>query len=733
MTSTTSSVKNKNAVLSMIISSIKNSGLLLVAYSFLLFIAFPVVVMLSKGNKTPDKFNYIDCGVFNGFSTFVITVFTVIFAVGMFIIYHNKRSVDLYASLPMKRENLFMSKYFAGLIMLIVPLVVFMIAGLVVSGNFSATAVGMTFYKMLGFILSIVNGYSMIALLAMLCGGVIDTLVSFAVVNISIAGTIYMATNLVAFILPGYNQASLYGLSLKTMLIMLLSPLAMTNIVGDFSFTKTPYYYDGVNALADEIIIMVLWAALAVGYFVAALKISKIRKNENVQSGFVFKFPMAITQAIASIGLGLNAGFVGVTSVGVTTVDTYQPTSGVKTLLMFMAGAFLGTLGAYLITSLVYNRGAKNFVKSLPVFAGSFGALAVFYLLISLGLVGGVMDVPEAAKVKSVSFNSPSFSNYTYRDIPAVISVGDTYQEISYASEDEQYIENVVALHQAVVDNLHKEMGTFFNIAWIDSPFSMSYEPSYLKIIYELDNGKKIFKYYNWYNYDYEDIKDQYNAILDTEVYKNNHKITKCDTAKEANVSMLSIRELKRYSNNPMYDTTLKVNTQEYIDRTEQFNEALAEKTGVEASDSDNVTSIGGVMFEEGVAIEDSEYYDSEFLNKLYTSLRKEFIADKNLSKTARASDPEYVDTDNVPDEVVYGVDMNYDMPAVKKSRALLEMDKAIKEKYDIPEDVAAEILIDSPENFIVTKDAYPETWKLINDYLQSNDKTSLFVFPNAA
>ncbi|MEE0061065.1 MAG: hypothetical protein UE295_09595, partial [Acutalibacteraceae bacterium] len=512
-----------------------------------------------------------------------------------------------------------------------------------------------------------------------------------------VAGSIYMTINLIAFILPGYNENALYGRSLQTMAIMLLSPFGMPIMVGEFTFTKTPYSYMGTNALADEIIIMSLWAVLTVIYFVAAMIIAKIRKNENVQSGFIFKFPKIVIQVIASVGIGLISGFVALTY-----LFFYDTTgTGVPTLLIFMAGALLGSLGAFIITTLVYNRGTKRFVKDLPIFGGSFALLAVFYLLISTGLVGGVMNVPDVDKIKSVSVNSPAYNTYLGVESPAFVSIGDKYEKISYQSEDKQYRESVVALHQAIVDNIHNEMGMFFNMNWIYEPFNVSFEPSNIDIVYELNNGKKIIKAYTWCNYDYEDIKDEYNGVLNTDAFKNQHKITKCDTAEEANVSMIGISQSKRYSNNPLYDTT---NESDY-----DIGEYGATITEEEIIDTDN---------------EKSDFYDSEFISQVYSTLRDEFVADKNLSKTMRTAKPEYVETDDVPDEIVYSVRMNYDIGDV-----ISEDD--LRKANDIED--ASSVIMDSDEEYFVTKDTYPNTWKLIDDYMQSNNRTSAFIYSDAA
>ncbi|MEE0060435.1 MAG: tripartite tricarboxylate transporter TctB family protein, partial [Acutalibacteraceae bacterium] len=469
------------------------------------------------------------------------------------------------------------------------------------------------------------------------------------------------------------------------------------------------------NALADEIIIMSLWAVLTVIYFVAAMIIAKIRKNENVQSGFIFNFPKVIVQIIASVGFGLIAGFIAVTA-----FDFYNPKNGFEAMLQFMAGALLGTLGTFLISTLIYNRGVKNIGKSLPIFAGSFASLAVFYLLVSLGLVGGVMNVPDVDKIKSVSFSVNGSAYNINEEMYSFISVGDSYQPVDKASEDKQYIEKVVDLHQAVVDNLHNKRGTFFSVTWVNDSMPMYYGPLQISVVYELENGKKIERFYPWYHFDYESIKDEYNAILDTDVYKNSHKITKC-TAEEANVSLVEIRQHKVYSNNKLFDTTQIDNYKPGIEKTEEFKALLSERSGIDV-ETNQIVSIDG-----NAVIRDDDLYDTEFINKLYTSLKEEFTADKSLSKTERRSVPEYVDTDNVPNDIAFSVRMDFNL----RSDSEDDMYNALRKKYGFGEEVS--LVVDKTEDYIVTKESYPKTYKLIEEYIQSKDRAHVFIWQDSA
>ncbi len=703
MTSTISSNKTntKNTTLAMMINSIKNSVPMLIIYSFVLFISFPVFVILSKKNN-PTDFNYIDCGVFSYFSPVIISVFTIVVACFMYKIYHDKRSVDLFASLPLKRRSLFLSRYFAGLIVIIVPLVVFMIAAWIASGDFSTTAISTTVCIMLGFILAIINGYTMLSLFAMLCGGIIDTLITYAVVNIGVIASVYLSMEIITNTLPGYTAYDFISLNKTVEILMFLfCPYGMTMIASTFPMMIP------VGTLADEainhiIISFVLWFALAVVYFVAAMFFVKIRKNEKVQNGFIFEFPKAIIQAIASVGTGLILGSI------FSMEFSYSAVDGTEIFIMFLIGAALGAFGSFLVVTLIYNRGIKRFVKSIPVFVGSFVVLALFYILVATGSVGGVNTVPDVSDVKSVSVSCGNnidieFTGFEYNG-GAIVSDGYTFRYIDYSSEDEQHIKNSVALHQAIVDNLHKELGTFFSVYYTGSFTGYSYEPSSISIKYELKNGKTITRSYSNTHYNYKDIEQYCTAVVNSDINKQNFKLATIPDARQANVSYINIKQQSRYANDQLFDP-------EYY---------KLDTVDSDLNHYDSTTYIDQMEMTE--SYKSVDVMNSVLLSDIYSSLREEFLAADDIVSSFKAEKPEYVTGPVVSDEDVYIISLQYNMNVSDQTYGIKLSDFRVENGIDYY------CPVDPTETFVVTKDTYPETWKLIDDHMQANSCNQIFL-----
>ncbi|MEE1125116.1 MAG: hypothetical protein U0L18_04165 [Acutalibacteraceae bacterium] len=673
MTSTISSNNTKKPFLSMLLWSLKKALPITLVYSFLLFVCYPMYIILSRNSYGPERFNYARCQIrLLEIVPLIIGVFTIIIACSMFSVYHKKRSMDLYASLPINKTTLFLAKYVSGLLVIIVPLVVFMSLGLFVSCQVNSINTFVTYFRMLGYVVSIINMYSMLSLLAIICGGKVDTLITFAVINVGVAGCLLTAANLVASIVPGmFNMDVEIYQPFTFMLLFSFAPFAMPYLSGEFSSVYAGSDGKLVNYVSDEWFvaeskILVIWFVIAVAYLVAGMIMAKKRKNENVQNGFIFEFPKAIIQAVATVSAGVMIG-------SFLAGNNCTKNDGFKTMLMFMLGALIGSVLAYLIVTLIYNKGIKRFKKGLPAFVGSFVAVVVFYLTISLGWVG-VTDVPKVENIKSACVLGENDNRFNTSLVPVVYSNGNNLEKVDRFIEDKDVIKNTVALHQAIVDGLHEESGTFFNFYNYytagKGATETGYEPYTIRIEYELNNGKKISKTYIHGHFNYDKIKDKYNAIISSELYKQEcYKVARYATAEESNVYKINI----------------------YTNANNDY--------------------------------EPSDMNDSNAINQVYSTLREEFIADKNHAETLEAN---YSDNELIFSVGVYysltesaGDDCNID--------AIIERDA---EKLDI---IPGEVDLDPNDTFVITEDTYPKTWALLNSYCNECGTGEIHMFTNHA
>lgn len=703
MTSTISLNKSKKTLLSMILWSLKKTLPITLIYSFLLFVCFPMYISLARKSAGANKFDYVYCQeVLIEVVPTLLAIFTIVTACFMFNIYHKKRSVDLYASLPIKKHTLFLSKYFAGLIVIILPLVVFMSLGLFASFEINSLNSFVTYNKMLAYIVSVINMYSMLAFFSMICGGTLDTLVSFGVVNIGVASCLSLGTSLIGSIVPGYFNMDFITMDrFMYMLFFVFCPFIMPYMAGTFADVYQNsngelVYSLGEDSLAVETKTLIIWFVLALVYLAASIIIAKKRRNENVQNGFIFSFPKFVIQFLASGAASLILSYF---VVGELSAES----TGFETLLLFMLSALLGALLGYFVVSLVYNKGPKRFVKAIPTFIVSFVAIAIFYLVISLGLVG-VSSVPKVDNIKSVAVFSEDVFDYYYDDVSVVISKGNKFEKVNLFIEDKEVIKNTVALHQSIVDGLHDETGAFFKFSnymyYEISDNEAGYEPNSIRIDYILNNGEKISRTYSKVHFKYDNIKDEFNSVISSDEYKQQYlKLANCVDADEANVSAMSIYASKRYTN---VENTGTYSEEAYFGNT----------VGVMAGDEEWI---------------ETDIHDSKKVDELFSTLQEEFLADNNYAETLKANKCEYVkqtrDNFKIYDEIVYNIDISY---TTKLSY------EAAEKMIDELDGVKPSMHFQDPDNHLrITKDSYPKTFALLDSYFENDNADQIHLYPN--
>ena len=317
----------------------------------------------------------------------------------------------------------------------------------------------------------------------------------------------------------------------------------------------------------------------------------------------------------------------------------------------------------------------------------------------SSGLVG-VASAPKVDSIESVCVLSSDNDYDFYGEVtPIIHTKGNEFEKTDLFIKDKTVIKNAVELHQAILDGLHEESGAFFNIYNNYSSGvanNTGYEPHTIRIEYNLNNGKRVYQNYVSNNFNYDKIKDKYNAVISSDVYKNNYKLVKCADPVEANISRIDFSSAERYTN-------------------------------VDIRNPETYTDINGnITYEDKEYLEPVDIDDSKAMNQIYSTLREEFIADKNYAETLKAKDCKYVkpteSNSAIYDEIVFNIDITYNEAA---------------KLYPIVDSKAEELgvtpgyTLDPIESFVITKEAYPKTWELLNSYCVNENTDQVYMFPN--
>lgn len=659
MTSTISSNNKKNSFVALTKWSLLKAVPVTAIYSSILFLAFPVLFFTLDINRQISVYSTIKI-VLTYLIPAIVMIFTIIVGANMFGIYQKKRSIDLYGSFPVKRRTLLLSKYVAGLIVLLIPLFVFGLLG-GITPYFSSVdketynVVAVVMSKCITIAIGVIASYTMFTFLSMCCGKTSSSIISYIVINMIYPFLILFLIAVFASIVPGFSyllidifpvEMSSYTtpFSIPGIIVCFLSPVLATFIGADLDFFNMdiPEFFSKYIEKSEFIVYWILFIAVVLA---CALYIAQKRKNENVQNGFIYKLPQIIVTILATVTMGIFIGFL------------FENTVNLPSIFSCLLGTFAGGLLAFTVFTLLYNRGISGFIKELPILGVSYVIVIISSLVISTGVFGADSYVPKTENIKSVAvisdiagyeaesydnyLNSKNNDEYASTHISWYLDKDKNIVPMNYYMSDESIIKDTVAMHQNIVDNLNNIHGNLYSIDEVISGIISDTEekpryPQYLDILYKMKDGSVIERTYYYSDYDVAELHNMYNKIASTETYKNQYfALMQCDYE-----CITSIDIMGNYNGlNPILagEDCIKYNNNQQI--VKELYEALRKDV---IADKDLVTTFN---IEKGytewnkwnygdemiIEIEyDNSYYSSEYMTTIFGAPSEIFIIPKD-------------------------------------------------------------------------------------------------------
>ena len=391
----------------------------------------------------------------------VFVIFGVLAAMAVFSHLYNPRSANLFGSLPIRREGLFLTHYLAGLSFLIVPnVVIFLLTLLVEAAGGEVVWTGLLFW------LAVACGegfffYTLAVFCAMFTGHILALPAFYAIVN----GIVMGITGLVTVVLESFY----YG----------FSGLPDSVYEAALWFTPVGKLYQAVRygryVLEDTFSSAIQWKLRLEGldvvgvYAVAALVLAVCafllyRKRRLESAGDVvavnamkpvFKYGVALCVGLA-FGLG-------------TMVILYGGEIG-----LMIAIVVWGVIG-YFAAEMLLQKSFKVFKK----WKGALAVTAVFVILfcvVGFDLTGFEKRVPDPNSVESVTVSG--------LDVMYLRDDGDRFDNLNITDPDQ--IKLIALVHRAAV-----EQGD------VDRPGGPGTSTS-LYVTYHLKNGGTLTRRYSW-------------------------------------------------------------------------------------------------------------------------------------------------------------------------------------------------------------------------------------------
>lgn len=539
MTSTISSNKKKNSFLSLLIHTFDKNSSIIAVYVCVLSLLMPIILW---ANQVVGRGKISNLEMFvNNFSHIIpitTVIFSIIIGMSVFSAYHDKRSTDLYSSLPASKLCLFLSSYVAGALIVTVPLILCTFISGLIGGELNYLGFVMT--KMFTIIPSLLACYTMIAFLSMCCGTRIDTVASFIVINALYPILVAVVSFISKTMDPGYVEtmttfvtvgATALTPALSTFVLGLYAPQEVFEIIyknpsrlGDYDFLRGISEY--FSPIPSHII---YWCAFIVVLIIASVFIVKYRKNENVQNGFIFVLPKHIITVLAATCGGLFFGMV----CGASSID-----DGVSNEFgVYVMWAIIGATITYVIISLMYNRSTMKMIKSLPFLAISCVLSIAIYFSFAVDMFGNASYVPKASEVESVQITAPvgdlGLNYYDLEKSKELALVNDKNQiyKKDVTLTNKENIENVIAMHQEIIDNVHQYIGGLYSIECGVDNITDDYYDYFtdengdfiireFDITYYLHNGNVVAKKYYTKVFDDAKIGEYMSKVINSTEYK---------------------------------------------------------------------------------------------------------------------------------------------------------------------------------------------------------------------
>lgn len=399
-----------------------------------------------------------------------------IIAISIFNYLYKKSTVDMNLSLPLTTRQRFLSEYFAGLTIYIVPAIIGGLIGTVIllTGKHELMEfLKYTIYIGSVVIIGMILYYSLTVLILSCCGSLFETILSTLLINAMIPASIYLLSYTIIS-----NDS--FGLSSNS---LFLNQIFISSPIGNAAFII--YFFDNVNMYGNvNTNLYVHWLIPTLIFTVLIVLLSyflyKKRKAEQVSKPYVYKF---IYYAILFF---VTFCIISIFKVSTGSSDYTAQTDSTPIDASFFPAVMCSSI-VFFIMEIISNRGFKKFWLSILKFAGTITCIyAVLLLCHATNGFGVNKYVPLESAVDNVIIDFDNTSTY---NLPI---------------RNKHTIHDVVSLHEKVIkekyedkNTSHKEISESELDQRIKNGALATYNRKNISITYYLKNGSILTREYN--------------------------------------------------------------------------------------------------------------------------------------------------------------------------------------------------------------------------------------------
>lgn len=413
----------------------QNLGIIVLAtIAFLLVCPSYMLINLNAFSFTAvEKNHYFKewCENFSFFASIISGVSVVGINLLNFSFMFKRNSSDFTDSLPITRNELFLSKTISGFLIVLVPSVLSLLALGIAATCFGFSKIFLSVFINILYIIvvtAVCSAFSMIFIIS--SASIFDFLLSFATVNIGLLILGAIVCNMCEELLIGYRGSD-YGIVFRY-----ISPVS-------FAYYGFGSHVFGSHAPLIYFPYFIKAIIITAVFYVISLLLYRKRKTESTGKAFAYNFLYIICAFLIS--------FCASYAFGAVFADGVNFKSGI-----FYLFAIIGGLIAGVVYGAITSRGFKTIKKSLIIGGVSFVIMVALAGSIKIDVIGYNKRIPSKENVKvasvkiwsdNVSYTDPTFVIDLHKKIITEDGILTNYNETNPELKDDELTSTAVDIN----------------------------------------------------------------------------------------------------------------------------------------------------------------------------------------------------------------------------------------------------------------------------------------------
>lgn len=435
-------------------------------------------------------------------------IFLICYGVSAFGFMHNRRSVDLFHAMPIRRTPMLMGTFMAGLFYLYLPIILSLGLCYSIDVYYGLPQLELLLFTgeiLLVTLLMLTAVYTSCLFFCTVSGTLLDAVISIGAMNLGWPLLVFCVYQTMALMLPGFIYGPIVPvLTAFSPFFAAFVPLGDT-MLGSFA------YYSGIGQTGSPFfgispLFLLWWSCITVLFLIGSVLYYKRRRSECAEDHFSYPVIRGVLRFLVSAGSGLGMGLL---------------LGGLlDSNIIFLIGIVAGSAIAHVVSQAIWTHSFRRFWMTIPAYLFMLCCVGGFLYGLYADVTGFVHRLPDVSQVESLTFTPTdvidgtkgSYLAYT-ASIEAVTEDYDYLGMISPEFTEDADIQLGIDYQSAILNHIS---GPYL-------PFENKQGRFRTELNYQLDNG---FLYRREYYIDLDEVETAdiiaaESAMVNNETYQS--------------------------------------------------------------------------------------------------------------------------------------------------------------------------------------------------------------------